>query len=223
MTADAASLKTMAENVSRRTEWIEGEIRKQTTGTKPSRADLDAANARVMSLSGELQAALANAMTLSRELAAAKEELHHHEKRAIKLSAEVQRHTEALATAQDQIQRMQQEADTARGEIAELRAELAEAWAMGGNLKPEELRGTTSQLPATIPLNGSDIAARARRIEEDLRFERMHVQQLEQRLSSWRGLAGALLRKVTRLGAGKTRPAKAPSRQRLKQAPATSR
>ncbi|MFN9162959.1 MAG: hypothetical protein ACK6DM_09700 [Alphaproteobacteria bacterium] len=223
MTADASSLKAMAESVSRRTEWIEGEIRKQTTGSKPSRADIDAANARIMSLSDELQAALANAMTLSRELAATKEELHHPEKKAIKLSAEAQRHAEALATAQDQMRRLQDEADTARGEIAELRAELAEAWTMGGKLAPDQQAGTISQLPATIPPDGSDIAARAKRIEEDLRFERMHVQQLEQRLNSWRGLAGAMLRKITRLGAAKPRRTKAPTRQRLKQAPATSR
>ena len=51
----------------------------------------------------------------------------------------------------------------------------------------------------------SDAQARAMRVEEDLRFERMHVQQLERRLNSWTGLASAALRKITRLG-GKPAP-----------------
>jgi hypothetical protein len=223
MTADASSLKAMAESVSRRTEWIEGEIRKQTSTAKPSKADLDAANARILALSGELQAALANSMTLSRDLAAAKEELHHHEKKAIQLAAETRLHADALATAQQQMRRLQDEGDTARAEVAELRAELAEAWAMSASLRVQEQQVTPVQLPALASSDALDMTARARRIEEDLRFERMHVQQLEERLNTWRGLAGAMLRKITRLGTAKPRRPVSAQRRRLKQAPAPTR
>lgn len=215
MTADASSLKAMAEGVSRRTEWIEGEIRKQASASKPSKADLDAANARIIALSGELQAALANAMTLSRDLAAAKEELHQHEKNAIRLAAEARTQADALAAAQEQVRRLQTEGETARSDIAELRAELAEAW----SLNSTEQAAPPMQLPVPLHPEVSDVSARARRIEEDLRFERLHVQQLEQRLNSWQGLAGAMLRKITRLGTAKpARPSPA-SRRRLKPAP----
>jgi hypothetical protein len=223
MTADASSLKAMAESVSRRTEWIEGEIRKQTSTTKPSKADLDAANARIIALSGELQAALASSMTLSRDLAAAKEELHQHEKKAIQLAAEARLHAETLASAQEQMRRLKDEGDSARAEITELRSELAEAWAMSSSLRAAEQQVTPVQLPTLASSDVLDMTARARRIEEDLRFERMHVQQLEERLNTWHGLAGAMLRKITRLGTAKPQRPVSSQRRRLKQAPAPTR
>jgi chromosome segregation ATPase len=223
MTADASSLKAMAESVSRRTEWIEGEIRKQTSTTKPSKADLDAANARIIALSGELQAALASSMTLSRDLAAAKEELHQHEKKAIQLAAEARLHAETLASVQEQMKRLKDEGDSARAEITELRSELAEAWAMNSSLRATEQQAPPVQLPALASSDVLDMTARARRIEEDLRFERMHVQQLEERLNTWHGLAGAMLRKITRLGTTKPQRPVSSQRRRLKQASAPTR
>ena len=223
MTNDASALRAMAESVSQRTEWIEGELRKQASTTKPSKADLDAANARIMKLSDELQAALASAMTLSRDLAAAKEDIHRHEKQAINLAAEARTQAEALLAARQTIARLEEGGQAARAEVAELRAELSEAWDMKAAARETEQHASPVPTPAIASAELSDIKARARRIEEDLRFERMHVHQLEQRLNSWRGIAGAMLKKITRLGADTPRPTAPPQRRRLKQAPAPTR
>ena len=58
MTTDATDLRTMAESVSKRTEWIEAELRKQGSQGGKTKADVEEARAKILSLSGELQAAL---------------------------------------------------------------------------------------------------------------------------------------------------------------------
>ena len=69
----------------------------------------------------------------------------------------------------------------------------------------------------------SDMKARARRIEEDLRFERMHVQQLEQRLNSWSGLASAMLRKMIRFETEPAPKRAQTTRKRIKASTAPTR
>jgi len=231
MTTDASDLRSMAENVSRRTEWIEAEIRKQAASAQPVRAELDAANVRILSLSDELKAALANAMTLSRELSAAKEQIHSHEKRAIELAAHAKTQANAASRADQRVAQLEAEQQDAKAQIAELRAELAETRALGRNQRPIEPDLQTTQsappsatlLPALPGSEVSDMRTRARRIEEDLRFERMHVQQLEQRLNSWSGLAGAMLRKITRFNTEPAPQRRQSARKRIKASTAPTR
>ena len=205
MTTDATDLRKMAENVSRRTEWIEAEMRKQSSTTEKPKAELDAARTKIMSLSTELQTTLTNSMSLSKELAATKEKLHTHEKQAIQLIADAKRYQDALKAAQMRVQELEAEDRTAQSELAELRVELAEAWSMNGKRFNDGSQLTSEPVVVIDHAELSDAQARAMRIEEDLRFERMHVQQLERRLNSWTGLASAALRKITRLG-GKPAP-----------------
>jgi hypothetical protein len=220
MTADAADLRSMAEGVSRRTEWIEAEMKKQALSDKPAKAELEAANARIMALSDELKTALANAMSLSRELAVAKDEIHRHEKQVIELTASSKIQQEALAATQRRILQLEAERTSSQTTISDLRAELEENRAM--SVVP-----VASALPAAVPAVAapdlSDLKVRARRIEEDLRFERMHVQQLEQRLNTWSGLASAMLRKITRLGTQSPQPRPPGVRRRLKTVTAPTR
>jgi hypothetical protein len=220
MTADAADLRSMAEGVSRRTEWIEAEMKKQALSDKPAKAELEAANARIIALSDELKTALANAMSLSRELAVAKDEIHRHEKQVIELTAGSKIQQEALAATQRRILQLEAERKSSQTTISELRAELEENRAM--SVVP-----VASALPAAVSAVAapdlSDLKVRARRIEEDLRFERMHVQQLEQRLNTWGGLASAMLRKITRLGTQSPQPRPPGVRRRLKTVTAPTR
>jgi hypothetical protein len=205
MSTDATDLRKMAENVSRRTEWIEAEMRKQATTTEKPKAELDAARAKVMSLSTELQAALANSMSLSKELAATKDKLHTHEKQAIQLIADAKRYQEALRISQQRLQELESEDRASQSELAELRVELAEAWSLNGRRFQDGSQAPSEPVLVIDHAELSDAQARAMRVEEDLRFERMHVQQLERRLNSWTGIASAALRKITRLG-GKPAP-----------------
>ncbi len=222
MTSDATDLRTMAESVSKRTEWIEAELRKQGTQGGKTKADVEEARTRIMSLSGELQAALSNAMNLSRELATAKEHIHKHEKQAIQLAADAKRYQDALKVAQDKIKELEADERAAQSEIAELRAELAESWALSGGRAGEAQPAPSEPVVLIEHAELNDVQARAQRIEEDLRFERMHVQQLERRLNSWTGLASAALRKITRLG-GKSQPRRPAAPRRLNSGTATSR
>lgn len=205
MTTDATAVRSFAETVSRRTEWIEAELRKQATEGKPAKAELDEARRKIQSLADELQSALANAMTLSKELATTREQLHAQEKQAIQLAADARRHQEALKVAEERLARATADENLAQAEVAGLRAELAEAWALASPATTEPVQA--AEAVTTIDNAALDNARqRAQRIEEDLRFERMHVQQLESRLNSWTGLASAALRKITRLGAKPPRP-----------------
>lgn len=222
MTTDATDLRTMAESVSKRTEWIEAELRKQGSQGGKTKADVEEARAKILSLSGELQAALANSMTLSRELAAAKEQIHKHEKQAIQIAADSKRYQDALKVAQDKLKELEADERAAQSEIAELRAELAESWALSGGRMGESQPAPSEPVVLIEQTELTDVQARAQRIEEDLRFERMHVQQLERRLNSWTGLASAALRKITRLG-GKSSSRRPAAPRRLNSTTAASR
>ena len=213
MTADATDLRKMAENVSRRTEWIESEMRKQSsTGEKP-RVELEAAKTKIIALSTELQAALANAMAFSKELASTRDKLHTFEKQAIQINADAKRHQEVYKSTQQRIKELEVEDRAAQTEIAELRTELAENWSLGGGGYTAAAQSPSEPVLVIDHADLTDAQSRAKRVEEDLRFERMHVQQLERRLNSWMGLASAALRKVTRLG-GKPAPARRKPGQR---------
>jgi chromosome segregation ATPase len=185
--ADAKELQTLAKHLSERTDAIESQLKAQIKKSDKAHAEMEEARSRAVT-------ALANAMDLSKQLAAAKEQIHTHETRAIKAQAEARQHQEALMTARERIAELEASERDILAETAELRAELTDAW---------NQTGTASQ-PATEARQGviahGDIESRARRVEEDLRFERMHVQHLERRLSSWSGIASAALRKITRLG-----------------------
>jgi chromosome segregation ATPase len=180
-------------------------MRKQATSSP--KAELEAARAKISSLSTELQAALSNSMALSKELAATKEKLHTHEKQAIQLIADAKRYQDALKISQQRLQELESEDRAAQSELAELRAELAEAWSLNGKRFHDAGEAPSEPVLVIDHAELSDAQARAMRVEEDLRFERMHVQQLERRLNSWTGLASAALRKITRLG-GKPAPAR---------------
>ncbi len=207
VSADASELKAMAEHVSKRTEWIEGELKKQSSKSDKSKGEVEESRAKVLAMSNDLQAAISTAMAVTKELSATKEKLHVQEKRALKLSADAERIAELEADER-----------AAQTEIAELRAELAESWALAGG-RFAEPKAAPSE-PVGVDL--TDTQARAQRVEEDLRFERMHVQQLERRLNSWAGLASAALRKVTRLG-GKPAPQRRKPVRRLVAPPVPSR
>jgi hypothetical protein len=222
MTTDASDLRTMAESVSKRTEWIETELRKQGGQGGKTKADVEEARTKIMSLSGELQGALSNSMSLSRELAAAKEQIHKHEKQAIQIAADAKRYQDALKVAQDKLKELEADERAAQSEIAELRAELAESWALTGGRMGENQPAPSEPVVLIEQTELTDVQARAQRIEEDLRFERMHVQQLERRLNSWTGLASAALRKITRLG-GKSPSRRPASPRRLNSTTAASR
>lgn len=222
MTTDASDLRTMAESVSKRTEWIETELRKQGSQGGKTKADVEEARTKIMSLSTELQGALSNSMSLSRELAAAKEQIHKHEKQAIQIAADAKRYQDALKVAQDKLKELEADERAAQSEIAELRAELAESWALSGGRMGESQPAPSEPVVLIEQTELTDVQARAQRIEEDLRFERMHVQQLERRLNSWTGLASAALRKITRLG-GKSPSRRPPAPRRLNANTATSR
>jgi predicted nucleic acid-binding Zn-ribbon protein len=212
----------MAESVSKRTEWIEAELRKQGTQGGKTKADVEESRTKILSLSGELQAALSNAMNLSRELASAKEQIHKNEKQAIQLAADAKRYQDALKVAQDKIKELEADERAAQSEIAELRAELAESWALSGGRAGEPQPAPSEPVVLIEHSELNDVQARAQRIEEDLRFERMHVQQLERRLNSWTGLASAALRKITRLG-GKSQARRPAAPRRLNSGTVTSR
>ncbi len=207
VSADAGELKAMAEHVSKRTEWIEGELKKQSSKSDKSKGEVEESRAKVLAMSNDLQAAISTAMAVTKELSATKEKLHAQEKRALKLSADAERIAELEADER-----------AAQTEIAELRAELAESWALAGGRFAEPKAAPSEPLGIDL----TDTQARAQRVEEDLRFERMHVQQLERRLNSWAGLASAALRKVTRLG-GKPAPQRRKPVRRLVAPPVPSR
>jgi len=200
VTTDAAELKTLAKRLTERTELIEGQLKTQLKKSDKTTADLETTRA-------ELKAAMQNAMALSKDLAAAKEQAHAFETKAIKAAADAKRHQEALAPLKNRVAALEADDRTSQAEISELRAELAEAWSMTGSRfagkqhqpvsvvvsSTADEEGSSTGLPALVPGGGH-------RVEDDLRFERMHVEQLERRLGSWMGLASAALRKVTRLG-----------------------
>ncbi|MCE9522603.1 MAG: hypothetical protein K8S25_09255 [Alphaproteobacteria bacterium] len=206
VTADAAELKALAKHLSERTEWIEKELKTQHAKSEKMKGDLQDAHAKTISLSTELQAALAGSM-------AAAKEAHAHETRATKAQTEARQHQEALAAARARISELQADEQRAQAEISELRAELAESWAISDEIdraaaKPslhivETASAPEAQKPADVQVAAAaprEADTRVHRIEEDLRFERMHVKQLEHRLTTWMGLASAALRKFTRLG-----------------------
>ncbi|MBL8782465.1 MAG: hypothetical protein JNL06_16130 [Alphaproteobacteria bacterium] len=203
VTTDAAELKTLAKRLTERTELIEGQLKTQLKKSDKTNADLE--TTRV-----ELKTALQNAMALSKELAAAKEQAHSFETKAIKAAADAKRHQEALAPLKNRVAALEADDRTSQAEITELRAELAEAWSMTGSRFTGRQQPVSVVVSATADEEGGDAprsglpalvpGETARRIEDDLRFERMHVEQLERRLGSWMGLASAALRKVTRLG-----------------------
>lgn len=215
VTTDAADLKALAKRLSERTELIEGQLKTQLTKSDKITADLETTRT-------ELKAALQNAMALSKELAAAKEQAHTAEMKATKATAEAKRHQEALAASRNRIAELEADDRASQAEVSELRAELAEAWAATGSRFANKHRhqpvavvvsSTAEHAPSQANDDNEPVA---RRVEEDLRFERMHVEQLERRLGSWMGLASAALRKITRLGRKPTR-----SRKRIA-APAVS-
>jgi len=201
VTADAAELKTLAKHLSDRTEWIEKELKAQHAKSEKTKNELQEAHAKTISLSTELQAALSNAMALSKDA-------HAHETRAIKAQTEARQHQEALSAARNRIAELEADERRSQAELSELRAELAESWAISDEIDRVTTRRApslhvieASPQPAGAPASAPrDPESRAHRIEEDLRFERMHVKQLEGRLTTWMGLASAALRKITRLG-----------------------
>jgi chromosome segregation ATPase len=184
---DAKELQTLAKHLSERTDAIETQLKAQIKKSDKAHAEMEEARSRAVT-------ALANAMDLSKQLAAAKEQIHTHETRAIKAQAEARQHQEALAAARERISELEANERDILTEASELRAELADSWNQNGTA-PQSSAETKQGA-----LSGSDLESRARRVEEDLRFERMHVQLLERRLTSWSGIASAALRKITRLG-----------------------
>jgi hypothetical protein len=213
VTTDAAELKKLAKHLSERTELIEGQLKTQLKKSEKNTTDLEAARA-------ELKAALQNAVALQKELAAAREQAHKEETRAIKAAAEANRHSEAFATLRNRIAELEADDRASQIEISELRAELAEAWSL------TRARTGRKDLPAAVVVASTDAANDgdapvqiSRRTAEDLRFERMHVEQLERRLGTWTGLASAALRKITRLG---RKPTRARPRKRITATPVTS-
>lgn len=205
---DAMQLKALAKRLSDRTEWIESELKSKHMESEKTKVELEDARAKTFSLSGELKAVLSNSMAITKNA-------HGHEKRALVVATETKQVQEALTAAKSRITLLEADERAAQAEIAELRAELAEAWALANGAEPRDhgprlieaapIAGELTHLPA-------DHDARARRIEDDLRFERIHVRQLERRLSTWVGLASAALRKVTRLGRQPRRPRAQPPR-----------
>lgn len=213
VTTDAADLKALAKRLTERTELIEGQLKTQLKKSDKTTADLETTRA-------ELKAALQNAMALSKELAAAKEAAHTFETKALKATADAKRHQEALAPLKNRVAALEADDRASQAEITELRAELAEAWAATGS----RFSGKHHQPTAVVVHSTADegqpstglpalTSHEGRHVEDDLRFERMHVEQLERRLGSWMGLASAALRKVTRLGRKPTRAK--PSRKRI--------
>jgi hypothetical protein len=220
VTADAAELKTLAKRLTERTELIEGQLKAQLKKSDKTTADLETTRT-------ELKAALQNAMALSKDLAAAKEQAHSFETKAIKAAADAKRHQEALAPLKNRVAALEADDRASQAEITELRAELAEAWSATGS----RFAGKQHQPVAVVVSSTADdetsaaglpalVPGTSRHVEDDLRFERMHVEQLERRLGSWMGLASAALRKVTRLGRKPTR-SRTP-RKRLGATPVTS-
>lgn len=211
VTADASELKAMAEHVSKRTEWIEAELKKQSSKSDKSKGEVEETRSKFLAMSNELQAAVSTAMAVTKELSVTKEKLHAQEKRAFKLTADAARIAELEADER-----------AAQTEIAELRAELAESWSLAGGRFADPMATPSEPVGGSNQFDPSDVQARAQRVEEDLRFERMHVQQLERRLNSWAGLASAALRKATRLG-GKPAPQRRKPVRRLVAPPVPSR
>ena len=203
--ADAKELQALAKRLSERTDAIEAQLKAQIKKSDKAHAEMEEARGRAVT-------ALANAMELSKQLAAAKEQIHAHETRAIKAQAEARQHQEALATARERISELEANERDILSEASELRAELADAWnAPGTALRP------VGEAKSTLP--AGELESRARRVEEDLRFERMHVQHLERRLTSWSGIASAALRKMTRLGR-KPPPKRKPAKRLASPVPA---
>lgn len=201
---DAVELKKLAQHLSDRTEIIETQLKAQQKKSETSGQQLEEARAKALSMSNEMQAALQSAIAAGKERAAAKDEAHAADARAIKLAAELKVQQEALAVARARLAELEADERAALSEVAALRAELAEAWT--------ETDTKLAELPKHAPPSEGhlgDAVERARRVEEDLRFERLHVQHLERRLGTWIGLASAALRKITRLGR------KAPQAQRI--------
>jgi hypothetical protein len=218
VTTDAAELKTLAKRLTERTDLIEGQLKTQLKKSDKTTADLETTRT-------ELKAALQNAMALSKDLAAAKEQAHTFETKAIKATADAKRHQEALAPLKNRVAALEADDRASQAEITELRAELADAWSATGS----RFSGKHHQPTAVVVHSSADeeqstaglpaLTSGEGRHVDDLRFERMHVEQLERRLGSWMGLASAALRKVTRLGRKPTRAK--PSRKRIA-GPATS-
>lgn len=223
VSADAGELKALAKHLSERTEWIEGELKAQYAKSTKTTGELEEARANALS-------ALSNAVSMNQTVATAKDQIHLHETRAIKAMAEARQHQEALAAARNRIAELEADERSAQADVSELRAELADAWARTGEVESGIMPGTPSQV-VRITADGQratatgtelvdathDAESRAHRIEDDLRFERMHVRQLERRLTTWMGLASAALRKITRLGgAPSTRTSRAAPKPRPK-------
>ncbi|MEQ1867693.1 MAG: hypothetical protein ABL996_23985, partial [Micropepsaceae bacterium] len=197
---DAKELQSLAKHLSERTDAIEAQLKSQIKKSDKAHAEMEEARSRAVT-------ALANAMDLSKQLAAAKEQIHTHETRAIKAQAEARQHQEALVAARERIADLEASERDILTEAAELRAELSDAWNQTGT-SPQ-----TNGEAKPSALKGGDIESRARRVEEDLRFERMHVQHLERRLTSWSGIASAALRKITRLGRKPPPPKRKPAKR----------
>ena len=204
--ADAKDLQVLAKKLSDRTETLEGHMKAQQKKSDKAHAEAEEIRSKSLSMAAELKAALQNAVALQKELSSAKEQIHAAETKAVKAAAEARRHQDLLAAANDRIAELESDERNFLNETSELRAELAQAWSKAGKMQPlpalPQVEAPAEPIAATDAASDRKVARIAdhRRVEEDLRFERMHVQHLERRLNTWTGLASAALRKITRLG-----------------------
>lgn len=225
---DAKELQALAKRLSDRTETLEGHMKAQQKKSDKAHAEAEEIRAKSLGMAAELKAALQNAVALQKELAAAKDQIHTAETKAVRAAAEARHHQQALAAAEDRIAELESDERNFLNETSELRAELAQAWAKAGKHQPlpavphvatsEPVAATDARADQKVARLAED--PRGRRVEEDLRFERMHVQHLERRLNTWSGLASAALRKITRLGRKPAARRKPPTKRLAGPAPA---
>ena len=93
----------------------------------------------------------------------------------------------------------------------EIQREIRDLVAAGAPVRPAGLaaanhtpladfcRLVLNETAAEIQRQSLEAQARVARLEEDLRFERLYVLQLEKRISTWLGLVGATFRKAAGL------------------------
>jgi len=211
MTTDAGELRTHAHALAERIAWIEKELQSHLARNVEATVALDEDKSSKESLLAALQSGLLSSSRLTQELAAARLELAEQQSAALNAAADARKYGDELTNAKDRIADLETKERDAKKRLAGAVEEASAATAKANELQRLMDSAQTSALrsgdevlrfhetAAEMQRAAREAELRVSRLEEDLRFERLRVQQLEKRLATWLGLVGAAFRKAAGL------------------------
>jgi hypothetical protein len=204
MTSDAGELRTHAHDLGERIVWIEKELQSHLARN----VEVTVSKSDKESLLAALQSGLLSSTQLQQELAAARLELSAQQAAALNATAEARMHANELISARNRIVDLEGKEKEAKKRLARVVEEAAASSAKASelqrlidNAQASALRSNDDALRANeaaaeLQRATREAENRLARLEEDLRFERLRVVQLEKRLATWLGLLGSAVRKA---------------------------